>query len=415
MPLPTATLTDQDARALIEERCITVTAGHRVGAEVEWFPVRGDDLSEPVDHATVRSLIEATPLRAGCRITYEPGGQLELSSPPLAGSAEVCEHVRADAGAVRAALATAGIATAGFGFDPFRTAERVVDAPRYRAMEAFFDADGPHGRQMMRSTAAVQVNLDAGGAGEADRRWRLANAIAPMLGAAFANSPLARGRPTGWRSTRLGTWWQMDRGRTWPAVSDAGIANDWARYALSARVMMIRDRVDEYTPVVTPMTFGRWIAQGHPLGYPTEDDLVYHLTTLFPPVRVRGWLELRFFDALPDPWWEAAVAVPAALLDDPDASIRAEEACGPAADLWYAAARSGLDHPVLVAAANDCFRAALDAIPSVGPTAGTHEVVREFADRYVSRARTPADDLLDRFHAGALARPRDDVAATVEA
>ena len=62
-------------------------------------------------------------------------------------------------------------------------------------------------------------------------------------------------------------------------------------------------------PLERPLTFTRWILDGHALGYPTIDDLDYHLTTLFPPVRPRGWLEIRYLDALPAPWWRVAATI----------------------------------------------------------------------------------------------------------
>ena len=74
---------------------------------------------------------------------------------------------------------------------------------------------------------------------------------------------------------------------------------------------------DRYVPLGDTLLRARdWVEAGHPLGFPTADDLAYHLTTLFPPVRPKGWLELRMIDALPDPWWRVPVAVAAAWIDD---------------------------------------------------------------------------------------------------
>ena len=106
---------------------------------------------------------------------------------------------------------------------------------------------------------------------------------------------------------------------------------EWLRYALDARVMMIRATPDRFVPIDGPLgsgqlTFAAWMQRGHELGWPTLDDFEYHLTTLFPPVRPRGWLELRMIDALPDPWWRVAAAVTTALLEDGDAGAAALEA-----------------------------------------------------------------------------------------
>src|SRR4029079_12817264 len=96
-------------------------------------------------------------------------------------------------------LADRALVRVGVGVDPVRPPRRTHDTPRYAAMEAFFDQDGPDGRVMMASTASVQVCLDAG-ADDADvaRRWALTNALTPVLTAAFANSPLRLGSPTGY-------------------------------------------------------------------------------------------------------------------------------------------------------------------------------------------------------------------------
>ena len=94
----------------------------------------------------------------------------------------------------------------------------MLNLPRYAAMEKFFDREGPWGRRMMCGTASVQVCVDAGddSAGQSGyrARWRLLHAIGPVLVAAFANSPLRVGRPTGWRSGRQQVWANMDPGRT---------------------------------------------------------------------------------------------------------------------------------------------------------------------------------------------------------
>ena len=123
-----------------------------------------------------------------------------------------------DLAALRDTAATAGLELCGYGLDPLRPPRRLLDLPRYAAMEEFFDREGPWGRQMMCGTASVQVCLDAGddsaGPSGYRSRWRLLHAIGPVLVAAFANSPLRDGKPTGWRSARQQVWANMDPGRT---------------------------------------------------------------------------------------------------------------------------------------------------------------------------------------------------------
>ena len=175
-------------------------------------------------------------------------------------------------------------------------------------MEAFFDAGGPWGRQMMCGTASVQVCLDAGDDSDGPDgyrwRWRLLHAIGPVLVAAFANSPLREGKPTGWVSSRQQVWARMDPGRTRPPRLDDDPRDAWAAYALDAELMCVRgtDGADWSAP--PGLTLRDWLRGARPrsgsaLRPPTADDLDYHLSTLFPPVRPRGHFELRMIDAQP--------------------------------------------------------------------------------------------------------------------
>jgi glutamate--cysteine ligase len=284
----------------------------------------------------------------------------------------------------------------GFGMDPVRSRDRIVHCPRYDAMEAYFDRVGTAGRTMMRDTAGLQVNLDVGTGAERDRRWRLLHVLGPTLAATFSNSPLVNGMPSGWRSTRLATWSSVDPSRT-GSVAGPDPARAWADYILEADVMLVRAGSGSFVPQHPGFTFGRWVAAGHQLGYPTEDDLAYHVSTLFPMVRPRGWLELRMIDALPEPWWRVAVAVTAALVYDQEAGERALAAATPTAGLWRDAARSGLGHPALERSAQHCFAAALEALSGVGTDPTTVAAALQFYERYVTRGRCPADDPLDAW------------------
>ncbi len=318
MPARTRDLHEAEARRLVGERGFggpgaSPSGGCRVGVELEWFTVRADDPTRPADPSTVQAVTAALdPLPGASRVTYEPGGQLELSSPALTGLAG-CEALRRDLAVLTPALASAGVALLAVGLAPGPERDRVISTPRYDAMETFFDREGDAGRTMMRSTAALQVNVDHGGPEEVERRWRLAQDVGPVLAAAFANSPLAHGRPSGWCSTRLQVWSQLDRGAP---VGPGPSREAWADYALGARVMLVRRSATDHVALRDGLSFGDWIRDGHELGWPTVEDLDYHLTTLFPPVRPRGWLELRMIDALPDPWWRIAATVSTALVSD---------------------------------------------------------------------------------------------------
>jgi glutamate--cysteine ligase len=376
-------LTLDDVYEHISGVCFKTGPPGQVGAETEWFV---DDRRSPGTRVTIgrlRAAMEAAgPLPAGSRITYEPGGQLELSSLPQAGAAAAHAALAADLAHVGGGLAREGLELSGRGTDPrnLRAPFFQLDEGRYRCMRAYF---GEPGLDMMCATASLQVCLDIGADDkDAVRRWRLAHALGPVLVAAFANSP-----GDGARSARQLIWERLDRGRTGPVVGEDPV-EAWARYALDARVMLLRDGW-----VPDPgMTFREWLTDGAGHGKPDVADLAYHLTTLFPPVRPQGWLELRMIDALPEPYWPVPIAVVTALIDDPLAADAAAEAVEPAADRWHQAAREGLADPVLARAARRCFAIARDALPRIGARSLV-PLVDGYAERYVLRGRCPADDV----------------------
>jgi glutamate--cysteine ligase len=295
-------------------------------------------------------------------------------------------------------------------------------------MEAFFDRGGPWGRQMMCGTASVQVCLDAGDDSDGPAgyrwRWRLLHAVGPVLVAAFANSPLREGSPTGWASSRQQVWARMDPGRTRPPQLDGDPRADWAAYALDAQVMCVRgsDSADWSAP--PGLTFRDWVragpadseppgrepggrgdgeAGGGRLRRPTAGDLEYHLSTLFPPVRPRGHFELRMIDAQPGDGWVVPLAVSSALLSDAQAGDAALAAVMPLWDgrspeddgPWVRAARRGPADPAIGRASRECFAAAREALDRVAAPAAVTTAVDTFIDQYVSKGRCPADDLLE--------------------
>ena len=180
----------------------------------------------------------------------------------------------------------------------------------------------------MCATAGLQVNLDFDARSHSpDTRWGTAHVLGPVLAASFANSPLVMGVPSGWKSYRLANWWRLDRvPHQIPRRRRARAGRRGSSYVMDAQVMLIRTDEGGCVPVRTPLTFRQWVTDGHPLGFPTLDDLDYHVTTLFPPIRPRGWLELRMVDSLPQPWWRVPVAVAAALVYDAEAGEAAAQA-----------------------------------------------------------------------------------------
>ncbi|MFF4620582.1 ergothioneine biosynthesis glutamate--cysteine ligase EgtA [Nonomuraea jabiensis] len=398
-PLRDASEVADFARRCFQPAAQGPDAEERVGVELEFLVFDRAAAAAQVPMAEVERAVPALP--GGSRVTFEPGGQLELSGP-AAPLREALDRLAADVRAVRAALRPAGLVLAGVGLDPVRPACRQLRLPRYDAMAEFLGE--PYGALMMCSTASVQVNLDLGDQPQA--RWERAHALGPVLMAAFANSPLSGGRPCGWMSGRQAVWDRLDRTRTAPVPASGDAAADpaaaWADYLLDARLMLVREDGERCRPVRDGSTFRDWL-NGAGERRPTADDLAYHATTVFPPVRPRGWLEIRYLDAQHPAAWPVCVAVTHALVADDraaDAALAAVEPYlgpgrTPSRELWRDAARCGLSEPRLARAAEACFRAALEALPRLGADPGLVGEVAAFADRHVTPGRSPAADLMD--------------------
>jgi len=361
--------------------------------------------ADPSQHPTAQpgeSPPHGTRLPRGSTVTVEPGGQVEISSRPAATLGDCLADVAIDSETLRTALATAGLTASGYGIDPYRTPARVLDLPRYAAMETFFNRNGPAGRTMMCSTAAVQVSLDAGTGDSAEpdsitARWHALHALGPALVAMFANSPVHAGVATGWHSARQVAWAGIDAVRGVPATANGGGPVDprasYARYALQAPVLCVRCEGHPWG-VPEGITFADWI--GGALGAPpTFADLRYHLTTLFPPVRAQGHLEVRYVDAQPGDGWVVPSAVLWALCADAAAMDAALAAAEPVAGEWLHAAQAGLDAPELARAGRGVMAAAiagLDAAPPEAIPAEARAAVTTFAERYTMRGRSPSHD-----------------------
>jgi glutamate--cysteine ligase len=386
-----------EAAAYIGETCLNDGPVGQVGLEVE---AHCFDLRDPMRRPgwdELTEIISGVPaLPGGSAVTVEPGGAVELSGPPLQGPLPAIAAMQADRATLRATFAQAGLGLVLLGADPLRPAKRVNPGARYQAMETFFKASdtGAAGAAMMTSTASIQINLDAGPReGWADR-VRLAHALGPTMIAIAANSPLLGGRFAGWRSARQHVWGQLDSARCGPVLGANGDdpASDWARYALRAPVMLVNTPSSEVLPVTTWVPFADWADGRVLLGdrRPTRDDLDYHLTTLFPPVRPRRWLEIRYLDSVPDAVWPAVAFTLVTLLDDPVAADIAAEATESVATAWDRAAQIGLGDRRLADAAVRCVHTAAQRAP-----AALEESMQQLV-RSVEQGRCPADDFSDR-------------------
>ena len=379
----------------IAEGCLVDAPLGRVGLELEAHCHDPEDPHRRPSWDEIAGVLDQLPaLPCGSRITVEPGGAVELSGPPVDGVLPAIEAMRRDQGVLRSAFAEVGLGLVFLGADPLRPPKRINPGARYRAMEQFFatSRSGEAGAAMMTSTASIQVNLDAGPRDGWAARVRLAHALGPTMIALTANSPMLGGEFTGWASTRQWVWGQMDSARCGPILGASGDdpGTDWARYALKAPVMLVHKPDAEAVTHWVP--FADWVDGRELLGdrRPTIADLEYHLTTLFPPVRPRQWLEIRYLDSVPDAFWPAVVFTLVTLLDDQVAADIAAEAVEPVATAWDTAAQAGLRDRRLYAAANTCVAVAAERAP-----AELREPMQRLM-RYVEQGRCPGDDFSDQ-------------------
>ena len=397
--LKDAEITSSAAAAqYIADGCLVDAPLGRIGLEMEAHcfdpidPYRRPSWDEITE---VRDQLPALP--GGSVVTVEPGGAIELSGPPEDGIVAAIGSMNNDQAVLRKAFADVGLGLVFLGADPLRTPKRVNPGARYVAMEDFFTSSDSEaaGARMMTSTASVQVNLDAGPRAGWAARVRLAHALGPTMIAIAGNSPMLGGEFTGWVSTRQRVWGQMDSARCGPILGASGDdpGTDWARYALKAPVMMVNTPDASDTFAVTHwVPFADWADGRTLLGdrRPTIADLEYHLTTLFPPVRPRQWLEIRYLDSMPDDCWPAVVFTLVALLDDPVAAAVAVEAVEPVATAWDIAAQLGLRDRRLHQAAIKCVVAAAERAPAE-LTDPMDRLVRA-----VEQGRCPGDCFSDR-------------------
>jgi glutamate--cysteine ligase len=387
----------------VEERiraiCFKTGPPARLGAELEWTLHRTGAPDAPLDVGLVRQALgrhtpatlggppplpssgyEPLPLPAGGRLTAEPGGQIEISSAPAGSAADLYSAVTADLDYLTGLLGEAGLRLGEHGIDPHRPPRRVLDTPRYQAMEHVFDGHSSHGRTMMCSTAGFQVCLDAGTPAQLPTRWAAVLALGPPLVALFANSARHAGRDTGLASARMSTWWSMDPRLTHPPGGPPDDpAAGWVDYALSAPLVCLQRPGGRWDPP-PGVTLRDWVAGALPAPL-TVGDLDYHLSTLFPPVRPRGYLEVRYLDTQPGSDWVVPFAIIAALFGDHATTEAALEIAAPVAGCWIPAYRLGLGDPALRRSATRLVELAAGRLAATGLPASVLSHVIETVER----------------------------------
>jgi glutamate--cysteine ligase len=396
-------LTPRGARTVCESS-FSASGEDLFGIEAEW-PVHGNvDVAERPSPA-VMSELSGLHTPSASRVTFEPGGQVELSTAPMRSIGDALVALAEDTSYIRGALASAGYSLSEQALDA-RPPRRVLDTARYAAMEGFFAVRGTSGSWMMNNTASTQVNLSHDTTDPA-RRWSTINHIAPVLIAAFANSPGVDENGQRCASLRQVIWWGVDPGRTRPVRLDLPPCAAWSEYALNADVAFIcadGSTGESGLGLLPGFSFGRWMQEGHELGWPTEDDLRYHLSMLFPPVRARGWLEVRVLDALPS-WIRAVACLVVAAAATPEADQELRAVLPETNDLWLAASRSGVRYPRLGRAADVLFTVAQRNLGLVSSDGDHEAMLAYFIDRFLHRRRMPGDECARPVDLRAPARP----------
>jgi glutamate--cysteine ligase len=380
-----------EAEAYVASVCFKHGPPKLHGVELEWIVHHEDDPRRPLDAAHLaaalgshapRTLVADSPqlpLPSGSPLSVEPGGQVEISSLPRSSLAELFDMVTADHTFLAELLRDAGLVLGDRGIDQHRSPSRVLDTPRYAAMEHVFESIGPHGITMMCCTAGLQVCLDVGEQHTVADRWAAVCALGPVLVAAFANSP-----GTGWASARMRAVLGTDPPRSEPSVIAGDPAAAWARRVLDTPVLCVRGEGRRWeTPA--GLTFADWVAGGLPTP-PTVDDLDYHISTMFPPVRPHGYFEVRYLDAQPGGGWVTPTTLLAALMSDQSTVEAVLEACLPVGDRWLPAARDGLADRALATAASAVLALGAERVPAMGLSSGLTAAIVAELDHLIVRS-----------------------------
>ncbi len=250
----------------------------------------------------------------GCSITLEPGGQLELSGGLLDNLHETCREVNGHLAEVRAVAEPLGIGFIGLGFHPTARREDIEWMPkaRYVIMRNYMPKVGQLGIDMMKRTCTVQVNLDFSSEADMVAKFRASLALQPIATALFANSPFVEGKPSGFVSYRSQVWTDTDADRTGmlPWVFESGMGFErYVDWMLDVPMYFVR-RDGRYIDVAG-QSFRDFLAgklPGLEGEYPALADWEDHLTTAFPEVRLKRFLEMRGADGGP---WRRLCALPA--------------------------------------------------------------------------------------------------------
>jgi glutamate--cysteine ligase len=361
----------------------------------------------------------ADPIGGGA-ISLEPGGQFELSGAPVETLHDTCREVHAHLAQVREVGTRLGIGFLGMGMSPLWTRAETPRMPkgRYAIMTRYMPLVGSRGLDMMYRTCTVKVNLDFASEADMVRKLRVSLALQPLATALFAASPFTEGRPNGFLSARGEIWRDTDADRTgmmpWAFEDGMGFER-YAEWALDVPMYFVK-RGDTYHDVAGASF--RDLLAGKLPQLPGEratlSDWTNHLSTLFPEVRLKRYLEMRGADAGP---WSKLCALPAfwvGLLYDQGALDAAWDLVkGWTADerqaMRDAAPRLALRAPMPGGTLLDLARRVLPLAKAglerrarrdtgCSGTAGTEAAYLEPLDEIAESGRTLAERMLEQYH-----------------
>ncbi len=350
----------------------------------------------------------------GATVTLEPGGQFELSGAKLNDIHETCEEVHEHLRQVKEVGDDLNLGFIGLGFHPTIRRQDVPIMPkaRYEIMRAYMPKRGSLGLDMMLRTATVQVNLDFSSESDMVRKFRVGLALQPLATALFANSPFTEGRPNGFKSLRSHIWTDTDPDRTGmlPFVFDEGFGFErYVDYVLDVPMYFVyrNGYIDASGQSFRDFMKGKLPALPNEL--PRRSDWQNHLTTVFPEVRLKTFLEMRGADGGP---WSRLCALPAfwvgllydgAALDAVSDLVK-DWSFEEMNDLRNAVPKHALDAPFrggtlrdLAVEVVDISDSGLAARKRLGPSGETEQGYLQAIHQSVESNKVPADELLSAY------------------
>jgi glutamate--cysteine ligase len=274
-----------------------------------------------IEDGNIIGLFDVT---GGGAISLEPGGQFELSGAPVETVHQTSAELIAHRAQVKEVAAPLGIGFLGIGMAPTWSRADMPTMPkgRYRIMTAYMPKVGKLGLDMMYRTCTVQTNLDFASEADMVQKLRVSLALQPIATALFANSPFTEGKPNGFLSFRSEIWRDTDAARTgmlsWAFDPGMGFER-WVDYALDVPMYFVK-RGDRYLDV-SGQSFRDLMAgklADHPGIEATISDWANHISTIFPEVRLKRYLEMRGADSGPWRWLPALPAYWVGILYDED-------------------------------------------------------------------------------------------------